>query len=78
MIHISPWECTEALFWSASDVLAPGGLLWTYGPYKEGDSMCDSNVAFDESLRARDTEWGVRSLSAVEAAANSKGTSQVI
>ena len=78
MIHISPWECTEALFWSTGDVLAPGGLLWTYGPYKEGGTdglgMCDSNVTFDESLRARDPEWGVRSVGAVEAAANAKGT----
>jgi hypothetical protein len=34
MIHISPWECTEALFRIAEDIVCAGGFLLTYGPYR--------------------------------------------
>ncbi|MCK6518682.1 class I SAM-dependent methyltransferase, partial [Myxococcota bacterium] len=33
MIHISPWECTEALMRGAGRALGPGGLLYLYGPF---------------------------------------------
>lgn len=63
MIHISPWRCTEGLIAGAARVLAPGGVLFLYGPYKEGGRhTAPSNEAFDLSLRQRDPEWGVRDL----------------
>ncbi len=63
MIHISPWETTEALFRGASKLLAGGSSLITYGPYRlHGRHTAPSNVAFDESLRARDARWGVRDI----------------
>jgi hypothetical protein len=50
--------------------LAPGGLLITYGPYFEQDvPPAPSNLAFDESLRARDPSWGIRALEDVVAEA---------
>ena len=36
MIHISPWRAAEALMSGAERVLASGGVLFLYGPYKEG------------------------------------------
>lgn len=63
MIHVSPWETTEALFRGASTLLAAGSPLVTYGPYRrEGRHTAPSNAAFDESLRARDPRWGVRDV----------------
>jgi SAM-dependent methyltransferase len=63
MIHISPWESTEALFAGARRVLAPGSPLITYGPYRvSGRHTAQSNAAFDESLRSRNPRWGVRDL----------------
>lgn len=74
MIHISPWSSTEALMRGAAGALAPGGLLFLYGPYKrEGAHTAPSNAAFDESLRARDPSWGVRDLEAVVAEAGRRG-----
>lgn len=35
--------------------------------------MVESNVKFDESLKARNPEWGVRDLELVEEAANANG-----
>ncbi len=63
MIHISPWESTEALFDGASKLLASGAPLITYGPYRRhGEHTSPSNAAFDESLRSRNAQWGVRDI----------------
>jgi hypothetical protein len=66
MIHISPWSSTEGLMAGAEQVLPPGGMLFLYGPYREGGAhTAESNAAFDASLQARDPVWGVRDLEAV-------------
>ena len=75
MIHISPWSATEGLMRLAGRVLTnPGGLLATYGPYRqEGVPLAPSNAAFDDNLKARDPAWGLRSVEAVETAAKIEG-----
>jgi cyclopropane fatty-acyl-phospholipid synthase-like methyltransferase len=74
MIHISPWEATLALTRGAGRLLREGGVLFTYGPYKrDGAYTAQSNEAFDESLRARDSRWGVRDVADVESAARENG-----
>ena len=66
MIHISPWETTESLFHGASELLAGGSPLITYGPYRlHGAHSAPSNAAFDESLRSRNPRWGVRDIDAL-------------
>lgn len=67
MIHISPWAATEGLMAGAGRLLAPGGLLYLYGPYRQSGGMSASNAAFDADLRARNPEWGIRDLEAVVA-----------
>ena len=70
MIDIAPWEACQGLMRGAARVLRAGGRLVLYGPYfVEGTVTAPSNVAFDESLRARDPTWGVRELGAVTAEA---------
>jgi SAM-dependent methyltransferase len=67
MIHIAPWAATEALIEGAARVLASGGPLCLYGPFRRGGRhTAPSNEAFDQSLRARNPEWGVRDLDEVE------------
>jgi SAM-dependent methyltransferase len=74
MIHISPWAATLGLLDGAQRVLADGGLLYLYGPYRrEGAHTAPSNAAFDASLRQRDPSWGVRDLEVVVAQAESRG-----
>ena len=61
MIHISPWKATQGLMALAGKVLPVGGLLYLYGPYLEKDvPLAPSNAAFDESLKSRNPEWGLR------------------
>lgn len=74
MIHISPWRACLGLLDGAAAVLAPGALLYLYGPYKRGGRhTAPSNEAFDASLRSRDPEWGVRDLEEVTRAAEERG-----
>lgn len=73
MIHISPWAATLALFAGAARTLAPGELLYTYGPYKFDGVTAPSNEDFDRSLRSRDPAWGVRDVTALRAAATDTG-----
>jgi hypothetical protein len=70
MVHISPWQATEGLMAGAGRVLPPCGVLYLYGPYKDnGAHTAPSNAAFDESLRARNPQWGVRDVTEVAAVA---------
>ncbi len=74
MIHISPWECSEALMAGAERILPEGGVLFLYGPFKRGGShTAPSNEAFDEHLKSQDSRWGVRDLETVLELAESHG-----
>jgi hypothetical protein len=73
MIHIAPWSACLGLMAGAGRLLPPGGILYLYGPFKQGpEHTSPSNLAFDEALRAQDPDWGVRDLDDVVAAANSQ------
>lgn len=75
MIHISPWTAAEGLMKLAErSLMRPGGLLYLYGPYREAEvPLAPSNVAFDDSLKARDPAWGLRDRGEVETLARSHG-----
>jgi len=74
MIHISPWAATEGLIAGAERVLAAGGILFLYGPYKIGGRhTAPTNQAFDEDLRSRNPEWGIRDLTDVTVLAQRHG-----
>jgi Protein of unknown function (DUF938) len=74
MIHIAPWAAAEGLMAGAERLLSAGGILFLYGPFREhGRHTAPSNAAFDESLRARNREWGVRDLDEVAALARRHG-----
>ncbi|ATY32191.1 DUF938 domain-containing protein [Sphingomonas psychrotolerans] len=74
MVHISPWEATLGLIAGAGRLLAPGAPLILYGPYRQRDvPTAESNEAFDVSLQARDSRWGLRHVEEVSAAAAAHG-----
>jgi len=74
MIHISPWAATLGLMAGAGRLLRAGGMLYTYGPYKRGgEHTAPSNEAFEQWLKARDVNFGVRDVADVEQAANAQG-----
>lgn len=74
MIHISPWSATLGLMKLAGERLKDEtGVLYCYGPYKEGGTAVESNLNFDKSLQSRNPDWGVRDLEEVCKAASEQG-----
>ena len=74
MLHISPWATCAALMQGAARHLTPAGLLVTYGPYLEDDvATSEGNLAFDKSLRAQNSAWGIRRREDVEQEARRAG-----
>jgi len=74
MVHISPWQACEGLMAGAGALLHDGGLLYLYGPYKrDGQHTAPSNEAFDGSLRARNSGWGIRDMADVARVAGLHG-----
>ena len=80
MVHISPGQATEGLFAGAARLLPPmDGPLILYGPYLEREvETAPSNLAFDESLKARDPRWGLRDLADVDALAKRHGFTRTL
>lgn len=74
MVHISPWNATQALFRHAAALLPPGAPLYLYGPFVRHDvKTADSNLAFDASLKARNPAWGLRDVADLDAAGAEHG-----
>ncbi len=61
VIHIAPARATERLFALGQRILPPGGILYLYGPFRYADRPLEpSNEQFDQWLKARDPESGIR------------------
>lgn len=74
MVHISPWAATLGLLDGAERILPEGGPLVLYGPYRrEGRPLEPGNAAFDEDLKRRNPQWGLRLLETVVAEAEARG-----
>jgi len=66
-LHITPWACSVGLLEAASRLLAPGGQLLCYGPFKVGGQFVGSdggagNARFDQRLRDTNGSWGIRDI----------------
>ncbi len=74
MIHIAPWSACLGLMSGAGRILQSGGVLFLYGPFKQmGMAFGSGNEAFDQWLRAKNPEFGVRSLESVAGIAEEEG-----
>ena len=74
MIHIAPWDATQALFAEAGRLLPRDGVVFLYGPFRrEGRHTAASNEEFDHWLKTRDPASCVRDLEDVSRGAESEG-----
>jgi hypothetical protein len=74
MVHISPWTSALGLLDGAARLLGEGAPLILYGPWiVEGIDTAPSNLAFDADLKARDSRWGLRSLTEFREQAEQRG-----
>jgi SAM-dependent methyltransferase len=73
-LHIMSRSSVEAFFRGVGRVLASGGTLCVYGPFRyAGRHTTQSNADFDEFLRKRDPQSGVRDFEAVDGLARQQG-----
>jgi len=74
MVHISPWTAALGLLDGAAKVLPAGSPLILYGPWLTDEIPTEpSNLAFDQDLRSRDPEWGLRRVEEFAGAAEERG-----
>ncbi len=74
MVHISPWTSALGLLDRAGLLLSRGAPLILYGPWLKDDvPTASSNLAFDEDLKRRDPQWGLRRVEDFAAAATQRG-----
>jgi hypothetical protein len=74
MAHISPWTAALGLLDGAAKLLPAGGPLILYGPwFSDRIDTAPSNLVFDEDLRLRDPQWGLRKVEDFTAEAAARG-----
>ncbi|MBS37156.1 MAG: methylase [Thiotrichales bacterium] len=73
-LHIMSWPTVERLFAGVGRVLVTQGLAAVYGPFNFGGRFTsDSNRVFDDWLRSRDPDSGVRNFEDLDALATHHG-----
>jgi SAM-dependent methyltransferase len=76
-LHIMPFKLTPVLLDRAAQCLRPGGLLICYGPFSDGGvHHAASNARFDQQLRQRDPQMGIRDALEVTELARLRGLVQ--
>ena len=64
--HIMGWDGVEAMFAGAGEVLVNGGLFILYGPFNyRGRYTTEGNARFDQWLKSRDPQSGIRDFEAL-------------
>jgi SAM-dependent methyltransferase len=73
-VHIISWPEVERMFAHISRILLPGGCVCFYGPYNyNGKFTSESNARFNDWLKSRDPNSGVRDFEAVNRLAATHG-----
>jgi cyclopropane fatty-acyl-phospholipid synthase-like methyltransferase len=73
-VHIMSWGHVEKMFRGLDKVIAPGGFLILYGPYKyKGAFTSSSNAEFEQWLKGNDEVSGIRDFEKMDALANNIG-----
>ncbi len=73
-VHIMSWSHVQKMFTGLRSSLNDGGFLILYGPYKyKGNFTSQSNARFEQWLKSRDVESGIRDFEKVNALASEIG-----
>lgn len=75
-LHIISWPLVQAFFQGVSQHLATAGKCCIYGPFNyQGKFTSKSNANFNEWLKERDSESGIRDIEAITTLAKNAGLS---
>ena len=73
-LHIMSWSSVHDFFKGVGHALTRSGLLCIYGPFRYGERYTsDSNAKFDEFLKSRDRDSGLRDAHEVDRLAREQG-----
>lgn len=73
-LHIMAWSAVREFFRGSAALLRPGGVLCVYGPMRyRGEYTSPSNAQFDQWLKERDPQSGIRDFEALDALARAQG-----
>ncbi|PHQ82531.1 MAG: methylase [Coxiella sp. (in: Bacteria)] len=73
-LHIMSWDNAQLFLNNVAQALKTDGALVLYGPYAYNDQpLCESNMTFDNFLRARDSQSGIRNFNEVNTILQSHG-----
>lgn len=62
-LHIVSWPQVCRLFTKMGGLLPEGGIFCTYGPFNiDGEFTSESNARFDDYLRSRNPDSGIRDI----------------
>lgn len=76
--HIMAWPQVMAMMAGVGRVLTRDGVFCLYGPFNYGGAYTsESNASFDNWLKARDPESGIRDFEALDALAQRAGLTLV-
>ena len=77
-VHIMSWAHVEKMFSGIGRVLLPGGKLCLYGPFNYKKMYTsESNARFDQWLKSRDPDSGIRDFEALDRLARNIGMTLV-
>lgn len=72
--HIMSWTAVEKLFSAINQILLDNGVFCLYGPFNyNGKYTSESNARFDQWLKARDPDSGIRDFEALNRLAENAG-----
>ncbi len=75
-VHIVSWEGVRGLFELASRAVNPAGVIYLYGPFRYASQALElSNEQFDQWLKQRDPDSGIRDFDALNQLAVNAGFS---
>jgi len=70
-VHIMSWDNVLDYFRHGTKLLEKNGLFLLYGPFNyNGEYTSESNASFDQWLKVRDLESGIRDFEALDELAN--------
>ncbi len=72
--HIMSFDAVRKMLSLVAKALCKGGVFCLYGPFRQGGEFnAPSNAAFDESLRKRNADMGIRDIEALNDIASNLG-----
>lgn len=76
VMHIMHWQNVVDLFVSGAKCIKENGLMICYGPFNYGNQYTSqSNASFDQSLKMRDPDSGIRNVEDLQTLAEENGLS---